>query len=214
MPLNLRPWQLLALPYLEWLLDDGARVSGRSTTIAVAMIRMAARNPGQRINFWDHIPGSKLGQNVRDIVLELIHEDLLLNQHYTSTTRSFQINLPVAVENWLPATDRISEALIDRFPPPKIIGPQTTLIGGRDLEGQILPLGVQRESFLEAIARNRHISPEDLAKDTQRDHIFWHDHFNAVRYALESFDPRRVVETPEEPGPSVLDRILADDSDF
>jgi hypothetical protein len=85
-------------------------------------------------------------------MLVLIREDPLLRQHYTSTTRSFQINLPVAIENWLPEMEENLENITDGFP--------------------------------------------------------------SVLQSLESHPDRSLaVADPKDPGPSVLDRILADKGD-
>lgn len=221
MPLNLRPWQLLALPYLEWLLDDGARRSGRSTTLAVAMIRMAARHPGQRINFWDHVPGHHLAEHVREQVRTLIHEDPHLGQHYTCTAKFFQINLPLAIEDWLPEHDSSLSFLpyLDGFPPTPLIEPQPNFVGGRDSEGHVIQVDGEpvNMSFVEELARARGVDGNAIRP--HEDRAFWHDSLDALRYAIQSLNEPRTHQSedppkPEDPGPSILDRILADDSDF
>jgi hypothetical protein len=52
MPLNSQ--QLDALSALEWLLDPDNRRSGRTLAIAVALVRVAGRHPGQWIEVVDH----------------------------------------------------------------------------------------------------------------------------------------------------------------
>jgi len=52
----LAPEQYERLPTLEWLLDEiDYRQTGRTTTIAAALILIALSHPGKNVNFVDHI---------------------------------------------------------------------------------------------------------------------------------------------------------------
>lgn len=48
--------QIRAVASLEWLLDADmeARRSGRTTALAIAIIRTACNNPGTAVGIWDH----------------------------------------------------------------------------------------------------------------------------------------------------------------
>jgi hypothetical protein len=77
MPLT--PEQLDALPILTWFANTGSesRRSGRTYLLAVVFIRLALRNPGQRILIWDHHPTidarSFAAQEIRDLINDDVH---------------------------------------------------------------------------------------------------------------------------------------------
>lgn len=181
MPLSLRPWQWAALPYLEWFLDDTARQSGRSTTIAVALIRLACRHPRRVIRFWDHALSTRdtrelIGRSVR----VLVEEDPQLQGRYNGNQASFWLNLPEPLLNWLPEAAPGIDPSIDRFPPPVISIPPY-LIGDNVYSIRYL-LETFRQSPLEELE---------------------------VPSPLEEPEVPSPLEEPEVPTTSVLDRLLA-----
>lgn len=114
MPLN--PEQEDALPVLDWLFseDDRDRRTGRSWIIAVALIRQAARNPGQFIQARDHVPTGQAAQYVHFVIETLINEDDLLRAHREIQATRFRLMLPEPIQNWRPVGSHLTQAEVSR----------------------------------------------------------------------------------------------------
>lgn len=110
MPLT--PKQVDAVVALDWLLDngDGSRRQGRTTALAVALIRQALRRPGQRIGYMDHLhamPSESMhgrGELImRQIVGGLVHADPVLRTYgWDLAQHSFKAVLVNPVFTWWP----------------------------------------------------------------------------------------------------------------
>lgn len=101
--------QLDAVSTLDWLFDPGEmyRGTGRTTIMAVGIIRAAARYPGTPVPVVDHVENSEIGKRrLLDTIQGLIEEDDRLGEFMVlriSPNPSFTLNLPVPMDNWLPA---------------------------------------------------------------------------------------------------------------
>lgn len=102
MPLT--PLQAGALNTLDWLLssDDGERRTGRSTLIAIVLIRQAARNPGRTVSYVDHLPHQENRRYVCEIIRDLLHSDPRFDQRAVVNRDNFRLNLAAPIPNWLP----------------------------------------------------------------------------------------------------------------
>lgn len=117
MPLT--PRQLNAVRSLDWLLDssDQQRQTGRSFTLAIALIRQALRYPGRDIYYTDHVPQIPHRDQIRlshDIVQDLTERDPFLRLvGWTFRQRSFlavlpeetivaSASIPFPIDDWWP----------------------------------------------------------------------------------------------------------------
>lgn len=106
------PQQTQALELLDWLLASDQRRSGRTTIIAIGLVRQAARLPRTWVDFVDHSPHGRPG--VRDQVLTMIDLDPLLHRRVTATRDRFMLDLAAPIEDWLPEGYR-------RLPQPTVL---------------------------------------------------------------------------------------------
>ena len=99
MPLT--PTQLQALPHLEWLFDPNRRREGRTFVTAVALIRLAARTPGQLIH--SSAETKRQQDYLMQVVSDLAYSDPILedNFHRQGYAFWFQPNM-ISIPNWLP----------------------------------------------------------------------------------------------------------------
>jgi len=103
--------QLDAVATLDWLFDPGEmfRGTGRTTIMAVGIIRAAARYPGTPVPVVDHVENSQIGKRrLLDTIHGLIQEDSRLTEFMVlrmSPNPSLTLNLPVPMDNWLPTID-------------------------------------------------------------------------------------------------------------
>ena len=106
MPLN--PTQEEALPVLDWFLSENEddRQTGRSWILAVALIRLAARNPGRFVQARDHIATRDAARYTLVLVEGLINMDQHLRQFREIREFGFQLNLLEPILNWLPPGGR------------------------------------------------------------------------------------------------------------
>ena len=92
------------LRHLDWLFGDAQRGQGRSTVMAVAFIRAAARRPGRWVYVFDHY-GTV---DTRRLLLRRIEE---LAREHPQTNRFLQMRRDglrfdpsmIAIDDWLPA---------------------------------------------------------------------------------------------------------------
>jgi hypothetical protein len=110
----LTPQQAEAIRVLDWLLDENeGRRTGRSTVMAVALIRQALRYPGRQIFYLDHTSGyppvRERALLVRGLVEGLVNQDpalhrlpwAFLNTHFSLTADSYG-EIAALPHNWLP----------------------------------------------------------------------------------------------------------------
>src|ERR1700733_5810713 len=103
MPITeLRPEQREALPALEWLLDPSIRRTGKSFAIALAIVRIACKHPGTRIDIFDHVPLNAMRNLVLSYVSDLAGSDDQLRRHVNLTNRGIVISLPEPLDWWPP----------------------------------------------------------------------------------------------------------------
>lgn len=211
MPLTLRPWQWAAIPYLEWLFDDAARRSGRSTAIAVALIRLACRYPRTSVRYCDHVFGRDAQQHVRLIVQELIQEDPLLRDAFDGTRSSFVLNLPRGIPNWVPtqAPTDVFDFNIDGLPPPNAVR-LPFVIGGRDNQGRPLD-GEPNPSMLQVSEILRGLPRDGTSEALRARGLAWHDYVDALDFALQATARPKSKQADLEPLRTVLDRLLEDE---
>lgn len=98
-----------AVRALDWLLDQsmGSRRSGRTLTMAVALVRQAARNPGTRVRWIDHYSDTnprQQGHVIRPHVESLIASDPRISPHVTYWPDGFRLDGP-AIDDWMPPPD-------------------------------------------------------------------------------------------------------------
>src|SRR5690606_28992663 len=96
-----------AVLVMEWMLSEEHRQTGRTFAQAVALIRLAARRPGERFSCVDHAYWTFGGP--RDINRTLVHQakdiidqDPVLSRyvHWRDTTFHFQNMVPL--QDWWP----------------------------------------------------------------------------------------------------------------
>ena len=107
MPLT--PNQVEAVTALDWLLnDDDNRRQGRTTALAVALIRQALRHPNQRIVFLDHIHAMPYMRErgeyiIRQYVEHFIRTDPRLQTFgWNVRPHDFGAAVPAPVYDWWP----------------------------------------------------------------------------------------------------------------
>lgn len=89
MPSLLRERQIEAILALDWLLDDSkdSIATGRTVTVAIALLRKALRHPGRRVYLFDHHEGVGEARRVLDLIMELAEtEPTLFDLHFVPTT--------------------------------------------------------------------------------------------------------------------------------
>lgn len=104
----LRPWQAAFLPLLDWLLDPDIRRTGKSTLLAIAFVRAAAKRPGQWVRCYDHVDMVTCAESVMRSALGFIAEDPRLSPHLEVRASGmrrdqFRLNLATPISNWLPS---------------------------------------------------------------------------------------------------------------
>lgn len=111
--------QLRALEVLDWLFrsDDSLRQTGRSLVWVVALIREAARHPGQWVEISDHAEQythlhRHLHEGTQSILRELVSRDFRLDGNLEIDQHHFRLSLPEPIDNWLP--------VLDHNPPPQV----------------------------------------------------------------------------------------------
>lgn len=94
---------------LDWLFDDdvSSRRTGRSTAVAVALIRKALREPGHTVPYTDHVPGLAQRQVLsisRDTIEGLVQRDPMLSTHrqWDFQQRGFRVRPPADPMIWMP----------------------------------------------------------------------------------------------------------------
>lgn len=107
----LTPQQAEAVKVLDWLLDEnGSRMTGRSTVMAIALIRQALRYPGRYVIYLDHTSGyppvRERTSLIRGKVEGLInHDPVLSRQPWNFRDTQFSLradNTDALPHNWLP----------------------------------------------------------------------------------------------------------------
>lgn len=99
MPLTLTPQQQEALGALDWLVSPQRR-SGKTTVLAIAIVRAACKNPGQWISIIDHEPGVRMSEYMVEQVRGLLRSDARLVNHTLQRGR-LRIDLTAPFE-WMP----------------------------------------------------------------------------------------------------------------
>lgn len=96
-----------AVLVMEWMLSDEHRRTGRTFAQAVALIRLAARNPGTRFSCYDHVTlnygntrdaNRNLVQQVRD----LVEQDPTLSVRVRWHDYTFWFQTMPPIEDWWP----------------------------------------------------------------------------------------------------------------
>ena len=149
--------------------------------------------------------------------MSLASEDPRLSPYLACRSMSFRINLPEALVNWLPVATGEEHQVLDVYPPAIPIIPVPEVVGGFYYDTARLTL--ENPDFIRSLARDRGLSEYELEIEARESRRFWDDSVDALRYAqlAETFSriPKSVdPPQPEEPGPSILDRILADNWAF
>ena len=132
---ELTPEQQRALEVLDWLYDPAARREGRTTVVAISLIRLALRNPGMQVAVQDPTTpylGRATARNVnralRDHVIYFVSNDANIMPHwrgellmrperepaleFTPPVRAPALWLP---SGWSPPTDSASRpSTVDR----------------------------------------------------------------------------------------------------
>ena len=101
--MKLHKKQLEALPVVDWLFSQqwSDRSTGRSTCIAIALIRQAAAHPGTAIKYVDHGHSDFLRKEQRDTVRMLLAMAPEL-QPTKITSDSFVCMNAEPIHGWLP----------------------------------------------------------------------------------------------------------------
>jgi len=103
--------QAEAVQVLDWLLDEqGERRSGRSTAMAVALVRQALRYPGQPVYYLDHTsaypPLRERAQLMRRLVEGLVRDDpavMRLPWRFEPTRFTLLADVPELIpHDWMP----------------------------------------------------------------------------------------------------------------
>jgi hypothetical protein len=98
--------QKRAVLALDWLYSPDNRREGRSYAQAVAMIRIAARNPGLWVEINDHASTEVADRHALEGVLHLIHNDPYLRrwcERLPAQRRSFRFSSQMQpIESWYP----------------------------------------------------------------------------------------------------------------
>ncbi len=102
--------QLRALRVLDWLFDlNGHRAQGRTSVLAVALIRQALRNPGHKIRYLDHYLGTSQDQLMPGKVEGYIYQDRVLSQFQWDFQRScfrlMTFDIGMLPFDWLPDSE-------------------------------------------------------------------------------------------------------------
>lgn len=98
--------QEAAIATLDWLYsaDEEDRRTGRTFSIAIALIRRAARYPGTRVSYMTDHQSARISSSgyMRSAIEYLVREDPQLNVYQRFQQYDFSLNLPTAIENWRP----------------------------------------------------------------------------------------------------------------
>jgi len=90
---------------IEWFLstEPEARRTGRSYTVAVALIRIAARTLRQ-VRFVDHVTNRRSVVHIEVLVSQLVNDDPRLQHRYSRGQHNsyFVLNLLAPIDDWLP----------------------------------------------------------------------------------------------------------------
>lgn len=134
-----------AVRALDWLLSTDQRRTGRSLTIAVALVRQATQNPNQEVHFGD-LPFEINNRNgrgmTRRVVEALIASEHTLSPHVIYHQESFRLNISVGLQDWWPPERFISQWWGENAPPPlrEVTSPITGTPGEPNANGDILDL--------------------------------------------------------------------------
>lgn len=228
MPLTNR--QRAAIATLEWM-NDGLqqRRTGRSLALAVALIRLGCRYPGQEIMVADHAMERNASHHLFNLIGTFLNAEFDDYFRINSQRHTFQILRPIT--NWEPS----EETLMMFGRPPEQVTPQRRMRDRNDLliEALLDPpyepdmserliqvdAMVARDNarFLGQTAgrlRRRQLGMDDIDADIPIVDISLDDMnpdelANVIREIGEvTIDPPK---PPEPEGPSVLERLLADD---
>ncbi len=94
--------QLRHLRTLDWLVG-GARRSGRTHVMAVAIIREASRRPGTYVAIWDHVSHDVARSNLRSEIEDLTSADPRLASAVSfRSTSQVRIDLERPILDWMP----------------------------------------------------------------------------------------------------------------
>jgi len=114
---SLPEFQRSALAALEWFLSDAddARGTGRSTVAAMAIVRLALRDPGHAYRWQDHVPTHAASRNLREKVRGVLRRYALEN--YAVLTESTVCIRPPAptdpgYEAYLANTDELRAIVV------------------------------------------------------------------------------------------------------
>ena len=101
--------QIDALPVLDWLLGVGEdqRRGGRTTALAIGIIRAACRTPGRAVPFLDHYANTSTQRHMMFRVVEgMVMEDPRLATLAVWPDRiALRLDLPRPLLDWLPTAD-------------------------------------------------------------------------------------------------------------
>jgi len=102
-----------ALDALDWMFDagNGQRQTGRSLVWALALVRAAARHPGERIEISDHAETfvhqhRQSHEQCRQNVVMLVRSDPALSRNVEMDQRHFWFHLPRPIMDWMPPLDQ------------------------------------------------------------------------------------------------------------
>lgn len=96
-----------AVLVMEWMMSNDHRRSGRTFAQAVALIRLAARNPGTRFSCFDHAVFTfggvrDLNRNLVRQVREIIDRDAVLSRCVQWRNETFHFQNIRPIEDWWP----------------------------------------------------------------------------------------------------------------
>lgn len=131
---RLSPEQMAAIAAVEWLLTPSppaARAEGRTTALAIAIIRLAAAHPGRVIPVRDHHPRS---ESLPLTVQGFVEADPILRSACrwqglwrTRAAPELAFDLTTSIRNWLPRDWEMPErrpAFIRETPPALSLNPR------------------------------------------------------------------------------------------
>lgn len=130
---QLRAPQILVIGSLEWLFAAEQRGQGRSTAIAITLIRTALRSPGLIFPIIDHAGGREANRMLAGIVMAFLEREPALSRAVRrslmlSNGPQLCIDLPAPIHSWMPENwSGLRPGLDVIAPAPNKVAPQQTL---------------------------------------------------------------------------------------
>lgn len=104
---QLSPLQIAALRTFEWFYDPTVRRQGRTTILAISLIRTALRYPGHRLPMHDFLPSHDVDRELIRVITSIISDEGLNGCRFDMLTRHrnpvlcFDLRSP-SRPGWLP----------------------------------------------------------------------------------------------------------------